>query len=113
MKPGAGLIILVPAFESLYNQFDKAVEHYRRYSLSSLKEVMTVPGLNIVYTQYFNAAGILGWYISGKMLRKNVIPGGQMSVYNKLVPLWKVGDKILGRFCGLSLICVAEKASPH
>jgi SAM-dependent methyltransferase len=113
MKPGAKLIILVPAFESLYNQFDKAVEHHRRYSSRSLKKLITVPGLNIVHTQYFNAAGILGWYISGKMLRKNVIPGGQMSVYNKLVPLWKVADKLLNRFCGLSLICVAEKASPH
>ncbi|MDD4143012.1 MAG: class I SAM-dependent methyltransferase [Prolixibacteraceae bacterium] len=109
MKPGANLIILVPAFESLYNEFDRAVEHQRRYSVKSLNEVMSVGGFNIIHTQYFNLAGILGWYVSGKMFKRSVIPGGQMSLYNKLVPFWKVADRLLGRFGGLSLIGVAER----
>jgi SAM-dependent methyltransferase len=110
VKPGGNMIILVPAFESLYNEFDKAVYHKRRYSVKNLKDVVSVPGFNIIHNQYFNVAGILGWYISGKMLKKNVIPGSQMSFYNQLVPLWKVADRLLSRFCGLSLICVAEKS---
>ena len=110
LRPGGKLVILVPAFESLYNEFDKAVGHKRRYSLKSLEEVMAVPGFSIIHSRYFNVAGILGWYVSGKMFKKKIIPGGQMSLYNKLVPLWKVTDRLMGRICGLSLICVAEKS---
>jgi SAM-dependent methyltransferase len=109
LKPGGNLIILVPAFQSLYNQFDKAVEHHRRYSVKSLQKVMSVSGFEIIQTRYFNAAGILGWYVSGKIFRNNIIPGGQMGFYNKLVPLWKIIDCLFGRFCGLSLICVARR----
>jgi len=112
LKPDGKLVILVPAFEALFNEFDKAVEHKRRYSVRSLKEVMSISGFNIIHTQYFNVAGILGWYVSGKIFKKKVIPGGQMSVYNKLVPLWRVADRLMGRICGLSLICVAEKTAP-
>ncbi len=110
LRPGGNLIILVPAFEALYNEFDKAVEHHRRYSVQSLKKLLSIPGFNIIHTQYFNAAGILGWYISGKIFGRKVIPSGQMSIYNKFIPLWKVADRLLNRFCGLSLICVSEKA---
>ena len=34
LKPGGKLIILVPAFQSLYNQLDKELYHFRRYTLS-------------------------------------------------------------------------------
>lgn len=110
LRPGGKLVMLVPAFESLYNEFDKAVGHNRRYSLKNLKEVMSIPGLNIIHTQYFNVAGIVGWYVSGKMFKNKIIPGAQMELYNKLVPLWKIADLLFGRLCGLSLICVAEKS---
>ena len=109
LKPGGKLVILVPAFQSLFNKFDEALEHQRRYTPESLKKVMSIPGFQIVHTQYFNAAGILGWFVSGKMMRKNTIPGGQMNLYNRLVPLWKVSDFFLGRLFGLSVISVAQK----
>lgn len=109
IKPGGNLIILVPAFQSLYNQFDIAVEHYRRYSVKSLHRVMSKPGFEILQTRYFNVAGILGWYVSGKIFHKDVIPGGQMGFYDKLVPLWKIIDRLFGRYFGLSLICIARR----
>ncbi len=109
LKPGGKLVLLVPAFQSLFNHFDEALEHQRRYTPKSLNKVMSVPGFQIVHTQYFNVAGILGWFVSGKLLRKKTIPGGQMNLYNRLVPLWKLSDFLLSRFCGLSVISVAQK----
>jgi len=35
LKPDGNLIILVPAFQSLFNQFDVALEHQRRYTKPS------------------------------------------------------------------------------
>ena len=109
LKPGGNLVILVPAFQSLFNQFDIALEHQRRYTPKSLKKVMAIPGFKVLHSQYFNVIGILGWFVSGQILRKKTIPEGQMKLYDTLVPLWKVIDWLVGRFLGLSVICVVKK----
>lgn len=109
LKPGGNLVILVPAFQSLFNQFDVALEHQRRYTPKTLNRVMCIPGFRLVHTQYFNVIGILGWFVSGKILRKKTIPEGQMKLYDTLVPLWKLVDWVIGRFMGLSVISVVTK----
>jgi len=109
LKQGGNLVILVPAFQSLFNKFDVALEHQRRYTPKTLNKVMSIPGFSIIHTHFFNAPGILGWYVSGKLMGKNLIPGGQMKLYDQLVPLWKVADWFLRPFWGLSVICVAKK----
>lgn len=109
LKPGGKLVILVPAFQSLFNKFDVGLEHQRRYTPKTLHKVMDIPGFKIVHTQFFNVMGILGWYVTGKLMAKSTIPGGQMKLYDKLVPLWKIVDLIFGRFFGLSVICVVQK----
>lgn len=109
LKPGGKLVILVPAFQSLFNQFDVALEHQRRYTPKTLKKVMSVPGFNIIHCQYFNSIGILGWFVSGKLMSKNAIPGGQMRLYDQLVPVWKVVDWFFKPLLGLSVICVVQK----
>jgi len=109
LKPGGKLVILVPAFQSLFNKFDVALEHQRRYTPKTLKKVMAIPGFRIVRTQFFNVMGILGWYVSGKLMQKETIPGGQMRLYDQLVPLWKLVDWFLRPLLGLSVICVVQK----
>lgn len=110
LKPGGKLVILVPAFQSLFNKFDVALEHQRRYTPESLKRVMLIPGFTIVHTQFFNVIGILGWYVSGKLKKKDTIPGGQMQLYDQLVPVWKIVDWFLRPLLGLSVICVVQKS---
>ncbi|MDP3914930.1 MAG: class I SAM-dependent methyltransferase [Bacteroidota bacterium] len=109
LKPGGKLVILVPAFQTLFNKFDVALEHQRRYTPKTLKKVMLIPGFKLVHCQYFNAMGILGWFVSGKLMSKNAIPGGQMRLYDQLVPVWKIVDWFLKPVLGLSVICVAQK----
>lgn len=109
LKPGGKLVILVPAFQSLFNKFDIGLEHQRRYTPKTLRKVMAIPGFNIIHTQFFNFPGILGWYVSGKLMGNNTIPKGQMRLYDRLVPLWKIADWFLDRFLGISVICVAQK----
>jgi len=113
LKPGGKLVILVPAFQLLFNKFDVALEHQRRYTPKSLKKLMSIPGFKITHCQYFNVIGILGWFVSGKLMRKNSIPGGQMRLYDKLVPVWKVVDWLFGRYLGLSVICVVQKTESN
>lgn len=109
LKKGGQLIILVPAYQRLYNRFDKELEHYRRYNQISLNQLFTKAQFSIVHEQYFNAAGVLGWFISGSLLNNKSIPAKQMKFYNTLVPIFKLVDKILLNKIGLSVITVGKK----
>ncbi|CAM3957991.1 MULTISPECIES: class I SAM-dependent methyltransferase [Flavobacterium] len=109
LKKGGHLIILVPAYQSLFNQFDVELEHYRRYTQKSLKKIIIENQLTIKKTFSFNVIGILGWFITGSVLKKKSIPEGQMGLFNKLVPIFKLADVLTFRKIGLSVICFAIK----
>jgi len=109
LKPGGRLVILVPAYMSLYNQFDLELEHFRRYTKKVLTDVFLRNQFTIRHTQYFNFMGIFGWYVSGKLQKNYTIPGSQMSLYNKLVPIFKLIDKLTFNQFGLSVIVVGQK----
>jgi SAM-dependent methyltransferase len=108
LKPGGVLLILVPAYQALYNKFDKELYHFRRYNHVNLRKLIAGNGLDVQKTFYFNTAGILGWYVSGNILRNKLIPSGQMSFYNKMVPVFKLVDKLVFNKIGLSVVCVAK-----
>jgi SAM-dependent methyltransferase len=104
LKKGGNVVILVPAFQSLFNGFDRQLGHYRRYTESSLKNLLEAADFDVVHTRYFNFIGALGWYFSGNILKKKMIPEGQMKLYDTLVPVWKVVDLFTRRMAGISVI---------
>ncbi len=104
LKKGGNVVILVPAFQSLFNGFDRQLGHYRRYTEASLKNLLEAADFNVVYSQYFNFIGALGWYFSGNILKKKMIPEGQMKLYDTLVPVWKIVDMFTRRLAGISVI---------
>jgi 2-polyprenyl-3-methyl-5-hydroxy-6-metoxy-1,4-benzoquinol methylase len=108
LKSAGKLIILVPAYPQLYNSFDKGLQHYRRYTKKSLNLLVTKNNFVILKSQYFNAVGILGWFISGKLQKNRTIPKGQMKVYDNLMPVIRTIDRILLNQVGLSVITLAQ-----
>lgn len=109
LTKGGHLIILVPAYQALYNSFDTELEHYRRYTQKSLDQLFDINDITIIHRQYYNFVGIFGWWFSGNLLKKKTIPGGQMKLYNTLVPIIKLMDKIVLHKAGLSVITVGRK----
>jgi len=110
LKSDGNLIILVPAYQTLYNEFDRQLEHYRRYRISSLERIFPSQ-FQVIHKQYFNFAGIFGWFISGKLLGKKKIPSGQIKLYDKLVCFFRLIDAILFNKIGLSVLVVGRKRS--
>lgn len=108
LSKNGNLIILVPAFQSFYNGFDKELGHYRRYRAKNLAGIVQAEGMEVVHTQYFNTAGLIGWFISGVVLKKKVIPNNQLRLFEKLVPLIRIIDRITFYKAGLSVIVVAR-----
>lgn len=109
LKKEGHLIVLVPAYQALYNRFDKELHHYKRYTQQSLNALFKSAHFQIHHNQYFNFVGIFGWFFSGKILNKKLIPEGQVTLYNKLVPLFKIIDKCIFNTIGLSVITIGKK----
>lgn len=107
LKPGGRLALLVPAHGWLYNGFDKGLEHFRRYSKADLKGILAECGFRTQRAWYFNALGALGWFVNGTVLRKTLLPTGQMKLFDLLVPLLKLERWIPLPF-GISAIAIAE-----
>jgi 2-polyprenyl-3-methyl-5-hydroxy-6-metoxy-1,4-benzoquinol methylase len=111
LKRGGNLIILVPSYQNLFNNFDIELGHFRRYTISKLTKIFRFNNLGINHTQYFNFIGILGWYFNGNILKKKRIPAEQMKLYNNLVPIFKVLDKLIINKFGLSTVVVGSNNS--
>lgn len=107
LRPGGSIIILVPAFKLLYNGFDRELCHFRRYTLKSLLNIMP-PNALLVDKKYFNFMGIFGWFLVGSIFRTKTIPQSNMKLYNKLVPLFKIIDKVVRNKIGLSCVIVVK-----
>lgn len=109
LRPGGRIVILVPAYQTLYNTFDENLFHFRRYTRKTLSEVFRKNNFSILQSFHFNFIGILGWFFSGNILKKKTIPSGQMDIYNRLVPVFRLIDRIVLRQIGLSVIVTGEK----
>jgi len=108
LAPGGRLILLVPAWPGLYNRLDKELDHFRRYTTSTLCQSLS-GYFNVVEMKYFNLAGIFGWWLTGSVLRRRILAPGQVKFYSRLVPLLRLADSMTFHRMGLSLIGVGEK----
>jgi len=107
LQPGGHAIILVPAHPWLYTACDTSLGHVRRYTQADLREKFTAAGFEIASLEQFNRLGTLGWWLSGKLGKKDLSPF-QMRAYEFLLPLAKLMDALrIGP--GLSLIIVGRK----
>ena len=109
LRENGRLILLVPAFKSLYGTIDEANHHFRRYSKSQLKDKLKECGFATERTFYMNILGICVWVLHGKLLRKTIHPQRQISLLDKFVFLGVSLERVIKLPLGLSLICIGLK----
>jgi ubiquinone/menaquinone biosynthesis C-methylase UbiE len=102
------LIILVPFSNLLYSNLDHLLGHFRRYTKRTLTNVVQSNGFEVNKIFYFNFFGGVGWFISGKFLKKKELSKKSILVFEKLVPFFKLLESMGSPF-GASLICIAKK----
>lgn len=107
LQPGGRAIVLVPCHPWLYTECDRSLGHFRRYTRDDLVAKFRDAGFDVVSDKQFNRLGVLGWWASGLLGKKDLSPF-QMRVYEFLMPLARLIDKI-GIGPGLSLIVVGQK----
>lgn len=104
LKSNGHLILLAPSYSWLFSSFDKQLGHHRRYSLRSLKTLLERNNFTILSASHFNFAGICGWLLFGKILNQRMLGNNEMSVFNKIVPVARILDKLFANKIGLSVI---------
>ncbi len=108
LKKNGRLILLVPAHQMAYGLMDKKLGHYRRYDRKNLKEKLEMAGFKVSTTFYLNMLGLLGWWFNGKILKKTIIPNGQLKIFDIIsMPFLSLEGKISPPF-GLSVVGVAQ-----
>ena len=87
LKPGGKIIIFVPACQFLYSVFDSQIGHYRRYSLSTLRNIIPAKS-KLLAAKYIDSCGFFASLIN-KLFLKSSNPS------LKQVLFW---DRIIVRF---------------
>jgi SAM-dependent methyltransferase len=110
LKSGGTLIALVPAHPWLYNNFDRAIGHHRRYTRRELVQKLDAAGWKVERVFYFNLFAIAGWFVSGSLLGRTS-PGRDLArLYDFLVPPLSFFERVVvrGKY-GLSLVAVCRR----
>lgn len=110
LEPGARIVIQVPAHEWLYGSADRALGHHRRYQPAHLRQVIDRAGLELQQLWQFNALGVLGWFVSGRLRREPMFSARQLNIYEAVVPLLRLLEPADGVPVGLSVMAVARVA---
>jgi len=103
------LIVLVPAHQFLYNEFDKAIGHYRRYDRKMLASVAP-QGFQLLKMRYFDSCGFVSSLVNKYFLKQDYPTAKQINFWDKfLVPVSKPVDFILNYNVGKTLVAVWQK----
>lgn len=109
VSTGGSIIIVVPAHNFLYTDFDKKIGHFRRYDKKIMRSA--IPGnLKIQRMRYLDSVGVLA-SLANKMLLKSDSPSAAQIQFwdGVMVPVSRLLDRLLGYRIGKSLVCILEK----
>jgi SAM-dependent methyltransferase len=108
LEPSGKLLILVPALPQLFGTMDEAVGHFRRYTSSALRQVLEANGFEVQLLEWMNLAGIPGWFLNSRVLRRRAVPALQLRLYDQVAPLIAAAESKVKLPVGMSLFCVAQ-----
>src|SRR5271166_1417958 len=88
-------IILVPNGPQLFGSLDSVLGHYRRYTQEQLVRACETAGFTVEKVLKFNRMGAPGWWLNGRVLKKETFGFWQIKLLNFLVPILRPIDRFL------------------
>lgn len=109
LRPGAAVVLFVPAFPFAMSEFDLAVGHVRRYTVPTLTRSLVAAGLDPVEVRYVNMPGLAAWTVGMKWLRMTPGEGPLLRVWDGLVvPVARAVEERVRAPFGQSVLAVAR-----
>lgn len=110
-KPGGHLMLFVPALQFLFSDLDALVGHYRRYHRLELERLVRAAGFEIVESRYFDALGILPWWLLNTKMGATKFNPFLARLYDAVfVPLSRGLEKIVAPPIGKNILLVARRS---
>jgi SAM-dependent methyltransferase len=110
LRPRGVVVILAPAHNFLFSEFDRQVGHYRRYNAAMLLTIQP-PGLRAVKLVYLDVAGMLLSLANRWLLRRGSPTRAQICCWDRvIIPCSRWLDPCLGRRVGKTILVVWERS---
>jgi len=108
LPDGGRLILMVPVVKWVWGTLDVATGHQRRYSWRELEALLQRMGFVIEDHWYVNFLAVFGWFFTGRILKREIIPTEQYSLYNRLTPLLARLETWIRPPIGLSVVAICR-----
>jgi SAM-dependent methyltransferase len=109
LRPNGTLLLFVPALNVLYSEIDRKLGHFRRYDRKSLTEKLRCAGFQIKELQYKSLLAMAGWFLRGRIWKKERVPVLQTILFDRFLPLIARIEGLMTLPFGMSLFAVAQK----
>ena len=109
LRPGGHVVLKVPALKALHSPMDDAIGHWRRYDRASMTLALSQAGFELAGLWAFNAFAVPGWWLNGRVLKRQTPPADQVRLFNRLIPVLRPLDRIFRRVIGLSYFAVGRR----
>jgi SAM-dependent methyltransferase len=109
VREGGHIVVLSPAHQWLFSEFDKSIGHLRRYNKQRLRSLMP-PGWIQVKMVYLDSVGALLSLGNVIGLRQAMPSPWQIAIWDRFcIPLSRIMDFVLRGNCGKSVLAVWRK----
>lgn len=107
--PGGYLVVLSPAYQWLFSDFDSAIGHFRRYERASLLS-LTPPDCSVTRICNLDSVGVLA-SLANRMFLKQSVPTFQQIDFwdSRVVPISRRIDPLVGFNFGRSIMSTWRK----
>ncbi len=85
LTPEGIIVLIVPAFPSLYGPIDELLGHQRRYTRASISRLAEESGLTVKTAHYLNAIGFFAWWTNAHILMRRAQSAAQIEVFDRYV----------------------------
>jgi len=109
VRPDGHIVVLSPAHQWLFSEFDKSIGHVRRYQKATLRRLMP-SGWRETKMIYLDSFGVLLSLGNVLVLRQAIPSRSQIAIWDRLcVPLSRRLDHVSGGMIGKSVLAVWRK----
>ncbi len=106
---GGHVVVVSPAHNYLYTEFDRQIGHFRRYDKAVLREIAPA-GSTVTACRYLDSVGMLASLANKLVLQSGSPTTAQIKLWDGvMVPMSRMLDRLLGYGLGKSIVCVYKK----
>ncbi|HWZ33167.1 MAG TPA: methyltransferase domain-containing protein [Bryobacteraceae bacterium] len=107
---GGSVVLLVPAFQSLYGPIDRNLGHFHRYDRPAIHRLAASADLMVEKLRFVNIVGFFGWWTNAHFFKREAQSETQIELFDRYIVPWvsRMEDVIHPPF-GQSLFAVLRK----